>query len=229
MNNKKILSYFAGFFLLAAILLTVIDVCAFNKEFYKYEYARDHQAEKIGMSDEGLTGATDALLDYLQDHRDDIVFVTEVNGVEREVFNERETLHMVDVKALYQKALTARLILLVAAFALYGCLFVTDKNNRLKTLQNSLLGGGGMLAILIGFISIYAAVDFYSFWMNFHYLFFDNDLFLLDPNTSIMINMFPQNLFSDMVFLMIAVFAVILALIAVIIFFLGKRGKGKDD
>jgi integral membrane protein (TIGR01906 family) len=57
---------------------------------------------------------------------------------------------------------------------------------------------------VILFIAIWALADFNQFWTNFHLLFFDNDLWLLDPNTSIMINLFPGSFFFDLVTRIIA-------------------------
>ena len=70
---RRILPALASLFLLIAILLTTVDALCFARGFYSYEYRKDNQAEKIGMSDEGLMAATDTLLDYLKDRRQDIV------------------------------------------------------------------------------------------------------------------------------------------------------------
>ena len=47
-------------------------------------------------------------------------------------------------------------------------------------------------------IGIYAIVDFSSLFWNFHLLFFDNDLWILDGATDIMIQMFPEAFFNEM-------------------------------
>ena len=72
--------------------------------------------------------------------------------------------------------------------------------------KNGLKHGFLCLLLLVVFVSIWAIADFDAFWLNFHYVFFDNDLFLLDPNTSIMINMFPSVFFMHMVFMIIIVY-----------------------
>ncbi|MDO4521362.1 MAG: DUF1461 domain-containing protein, partial [Erysipelotrichaceae bacterium] len=95
---RRVLGTIAALLAMISILLTVIFTVSFSRGFYRYEYRKGNQAEKIGMSDEGLMDATVTLLDYLEDRRDDIVVVTDVMGTEREVFDTRETLHMVDVK-----------------------------------------------------------------------------------------------------------------------------------
>ena len=104
---KKSVKTAAGIFSLALIfvlLVTSIDFHAFNKNYYREHYIKLNTADSLGMSDEDLFAATETLLDYLHDQRDDILVSGEVFGMQREIFTERETLHMVDVKNLYKYA-----------------------------------------------------------------------------------------------------------------------------
>ena len=89
-KSTKILSTLASLLFLISILLGIIFTCSFNHSFYQYEYDKSHQAEVIGMSDKDLLKATDTLLGYLENKRDDIVVEATVCDTEREVFNERE-------------------------------------------------------------------------------------------------------------------------------------------
>ncbi|MBR4164505.1 MAG: TIGR01906 family membrane protein [Solobacterium sp.] len=213
MKMRKILSGIWGFFFLTAVLLTVIDFLCFLRPFYEYEYKRDQTASYIGMSDEDLMASTNTLLDYLQDKRDDIVIKAKVNGYEREVFDERETLHMVDVKNLYQNALKARNFMLI--FSVLGIILsmMKENGNRKEILWEAFKYGLLLIVIVVVFVLVYALIDFYNFWMNFHYIFFDNDLFLLDPNVSIMINMFPEIFFKDMVLSIIGLYGLFVAIL----------------
>ena len=223
MKANKVIAVISGIMIMVVILLTAVDLCCFWKGFYHYEYARGNQAEKIGMSEEGLNEATDVLLDYLKDRRDDIVVEEEVHGTVREVFNERETLHMVDVKNLYQGAVRVRNILAIASFAGLVWLFVKDRRHFPGLVKNGLKQGLLCLLVVVAFVSIWAIADFDAFWLNFHYLFFDNDLFLLDPNTSIMINMFPSVFFMHMVFLIMFVFVAMAAVLYGLVTLMEKR------
>jgi len=200
---KRILNTIAWILIIIGILLSTIFFVSFNKNFYKYEYHKYQQAENIGMSEEDLMNSTHTLLDYIKGDRDDIVVEAEVNGITQEVFNKRETLHMVDVKNLYQGASVWRYIFLISGILL---LVINRKEDLLYSYKRALI----YVSIFLAFISIYAVSDFDGFWVNFHYLFFDNDLFFLDPNTSIMINMFPSNFFFELVALIIVILLVIL-------------------
>lgn len=220
MKLTKIGTILASLMFFIGILLTVIFTISFDQRFYVDEYTANHQAEKIGMSEEDLMKSTNTLLDYLQDRRDDIVVEATIDGNPVEVFNERETLHMVDVKALFQKALTARDILLWGGLALLVLLLVKHRDGWLSLLQNAYRKSLWILGIVLAGLGIWAIADFYDFWVDFHYLFFTNTLFFLDPNTSIMINMFPENFFFDLVIRILIVFAVIAAVFGVCIHWL---------
>ena len=217
MKINKIFSTFFGLLFLVAILLSAINFVVFQRSFYAYEYSKGNQVEDTGMSEEDLMRATDTLLDYVRDDRDDIVVEASVNGEVREVFDERETLHMVDVKNLYLNAMKVRNILFIISIAGLVLLPFIFKIDFIDICKDAFYGGLIFLIALVLFVGIWAVVDFNGFWMQFHYIFFDNDLFLLDPNVSIMINMFPSNFFFEMVFCIIIVFVVLLLVIYLLI------------
>lgn len=202
----KTASIIASLCFLIALLITLVDVICFNRSFFAYEYEKSGQAEIIGMSDEDLMHATDVLLDYLQEKRDDISVEAVIDGVETIVFTTRESMHMEDVRDLYQAALRVRnitaLICVVTGAFLYG---VCGKQ-RMEVYQDGLENGLFMMGCFVICIGAWAVLDFSEFWMDFHYVFFDNDLFLLDATRSIMINMFPQSFFFDLVVAIIVSF-----------------------
>ena len=215
MKRSKLI--YPAFFLLAlTLLLTVIDRRSFDRPFYKKEYEQNNTAEYMGMSQEDLDRTTDVLLGYLQDERDDIIVTAVVDGHEREVFDERETLHMIDVKNLYRNALLFRniagiggVILLITA--LYGY------ENKKKILNQGFMGGVGLLFAVIAALAVWAAMDFNAFWIQFHEVFFDNDLYLLNPNTELLIRMVPEQFFYDLVMRIIIEFLGILAVTGIVL------------
>lgn len=198
----------AAFFLLsAAMILTAVDVCSFDRGFFEKEYEKAGTAESIGMSGEDLMRSTDALLDYLQGERDDIAVEAVIGGSEREVFNEREILHMVDVRALYRGALAARNVMAAGGAVLLALSFLLARGHFRQLCRHGFPYGIGLTLTLTAVVAVTAALDFTAFWTAFHEFFFTNDLWLLDPNTSIMINMFPETFFFDLVVRILAVTA----------------------
>ena len=55
-------------------------------------------------------------------------------------------------------------------------------------------------------------MDFNSFWINFHYIFFTNELFFLDPNKDILIQIVPERFIFDLVFIIVITIIFILVL-----------------
>lgn len=218
MKMRRFLVSAAFFLLSAAILLTVVDICSFNKDFYRKEYERDLTYERIGMSEDDLMAATDTLLDYLKDKRDDIVIRCTVSGVERDVFNERETAHMIDVKDLYRNALLCRNIFFAVSLVILAFTWYRNKKQFPELVRSGFRSGLLFMMIFVFFIGIWVMTDFDAFWTNFHHVFFRNDLWLLDPATSIMINMFPSVFFDDLVVRILMFFIAAAALLAGIIY-----------
>lgn len=206
---KKTCAIVASVCFLLFTLLSLVNILCFSHSFYAYEYEKNDQAEVIGMSDEDLLKSTDALLDYLKGKREDISVSAEVNGIEREVFTERESLHMVDVRKLYDNAMLAKNIAGTVSLLLFLLIVTVWKKDRYAILKDGFENGLFMIGSCVVCILIWAVADFNNFWLDFHYLFFDNDLFLLDPASSIMINMFPESFFFELVLLIIVSFVLV--------------------
>jgi integral membrane protein (TIGR01906 family) len=207
----RILSAVCGAFVVLGIILNCVNFFCFQKSFYQREYQKLDTAEQIGMSGADLQAATDALLDYLRGRREDLHVQAIIGGQQREVFNQREILHMADVRTLYLWAMRIGngLLILAAAFYLWAWIGGRDK----AAVLGGYLQGNYILLGLIAVLGIYAALDFNSFWTGFHKIFFTNDLWLLDPRTDILIQMVPEQFFFDLVMRIVVSAAVIIAIL----------------
>lgn len=193
-----------------ALFMTCIDVCAFQRKFFNYEYKMMNTAEKLGMSETSLYIATDTLLDYLKGDRNNIDLKVEVNGKQREVFDKQEKRHMVDVKNLYQDAMTLRNVSLIIILILLLLIVYDNKKEVKEVLTYAYQRVFIVFLFALSALFFYAVSDFTTFWTSFHHIFFSNELWLLDPNTSIMINMFPEQFFFHLVFLIAGSFTIVL-------------------
>lgn len=202
MNNRffsAVCAAAASMLLIIALLIVSIEMFAINQGFFESEYSKLETAQSIGISEQDLTEVTHKLINYTTDADSNLDIQAEIGGEMQEVFGEREKDHMVDVKALYLAARNVRTYCLVGAVALIIIAFLIAKGQALKTLCKAFLYVSGVFVLIVGALGIYAAVDFTSFWVSFHHLFFTNDLWLLDPATDVLIMMVPQQFFSDLV------------------------------
>ena len=90
------------------MVLSTIDFWCFNRDFYQNEYSKLNTASEIKISEEDLDKATDVLLSYLKDRNKTLDISANIDGVNREIFNDREKAHMVDVRDLYLNVITLR-------------------------------------------------------------------------------------------------------------------------
>ncbi len=223
MRKNKILFGISFFCLIISLLLTIIDLNCFDQSFYQKEYVQNNSSEETGMNEEDLWDTTLVLFDYLHDARDDLSVQHEVNGTVREIFDSREKAHMVDVKNLYLNTIVVRNVLAIVGSILFVVSVLLNKKNWITSMYIGYKRSLGLLFVIILAILIYAAIDFNSFWIQFHYLFFTNDLFFLDPNTEILINMVPEQFFFDLVIRIIFMFMFSVIVLYVLFYYLNKR------
>ncbi len=200
-------SYTIAISLIIILLVTSIDINCFNKGFYKSQYEKLNTAETLGMTQKDLEKSTNTLLDYLRDEREDIKAVITVKGTQMEAFNARESAHMSDVKKLYQFALILRNIAVVLLVVSFIYMFVRLKKGMWTIISINYMKTAIMAAIFFAMLAGWAYVDFNAFWTTFHKIAFRNDLWLLDPATDLMINLFPAEFFSSLVFRIVGFFA----------------------
>lgn len=182
------------------LLVTSVDINCFNIDFYTNQYEQLNTAQRLRLSEEDLTKATTVLLDYLRSDRDDCnVTITQYEEV-KEAFNEKEKTHMVDVRNLYEFALNLRLISIIIVIVSLLYLWLYDKQIPWFALSSAFVKISVLFLMFFAFLGIWAYVDFNAFWTMFHEICFTNDLWLLNPATDLMINLFPSPVFSALVF-----------------------------
>lgn len=181
------------------LLLSSVDMNCFNTNFFEQQYKELHTAESLKMDQDDLMKATTTLLDYLRGDAETIEVTIEVDGVMREAFNERESAHMVDVRALYQHAMSVRWGACFVFVVSILTLIYLQRKAFFDYFSNGFLWVSVLFIFFLCLLGIWILADFTGFWTSFHQLFFTNDLWLLNPSRDLMINLFPETFFSNLV------------------------------
>ena len=189
------------------MLITSIDYNCFDKGFYAKEYKDLNTAQSLGMTEKDLNKATYTLLDYLKNERDDIQVEISLKGTKTEAFNEKEASHMFDVRNLYHFALILRKGCIVALLVSLVYLIFQYRGGIYTHLSIAYMKTAILFFVFFALVGFWAYADFDAFWTAFHRLAFRNDLWLLDPSTDLMINLFPSDFFFKLVFKIITWFA----------------------
>lgn len=200
-----------------SILITSVEIAAYGDwDFYRAEYEKNDVLTDVDMEMDDLMEVTKEMMAYLKGDRENLVVMTTIGGEEKEFFNEREKLHMEDCQVLFIGAIWIRRIclLLIVASVITMCLI--NKNGILNKVRRitggiwkGLVGFIAAMGILIGII----ALNFDKAFVTFHHIFFDNDLWILNPETDNLINIVPQTFFMDISARIGIIFGILMILI----------------
>lgn len=197
--KTRILPIIFSVSIILIVLITSINVWSFNDHYYQKIYDTNQTAQSMKMSKESLDDATQVLLDYLKDNRDNLDLVVEVDSQPVAMFNQKEIDHMVDVKKLYQGVLFIRSFSIITLVISAISLIVMLKRDSGFFVWRGFKLTITTFAILLAVLGVYIMTDFNGFWNQFHEVFFTNDLWILNPKTDRLINMVPLSFFNGLV------------------------------
>ena len=191
----RIMAVVFAIILCFVFLLSSIRYVAFNEKLYRKLQIKHEIAPFVLMTQEELDDITHEIIKYMKGDRKDLVIYDIQDGVKREIFNDREKTHMVDVLNLFTVSewVLVIMICLLAIIVIAGFLMDMDtmRSIFLKTVMITMV----ITVLLFIMLIFYMIVDFHSFWMLFHKILFTNDLYLLDPYTDLLVNIMSLEFF----------------------------------
>lgn len=210
----RTISILFSIFLPIAILLLSVNVIAFNENFYAKKYDEYNITYSTNIEKDELMDLTTKLFKYLRGE--------ENNSKIEKYFNEKELMHLEDVKTLFNKGFVLRNISIsILLISIIYLLFNKPKNLAVYGRNSSIIS----LGIILAFFILYL-IDFNKYFTYFHLVLFDNDLWLLNPNVDILIRMFPEEIFIDLLNNIVLLFVIIMSIILVITNLYIGRVKG---
>lgn len=213
---KKIISIVLIISISITLLFTALENNAYNKNYYLNAFENNGTVQETGKSMEELGVISDDLIDYLKGKGYDELLTPH--------FNDKEVAHMRDVQDLFDRARALKYIF--GAISLILLIYIAVKYDK-KYLGKLLFLGLFSNHILIILLALIIASDFNKYWTIFHHIFFTNDLWLLNPQTDLMIQMLPEQFFSGMVIRMVLSFFIYLSIIQIAGLYYMKKGRGK--
>ncbi|MDY3051853.1 MAG: TIGR01906 family membrane protein [Ndongobacter sp.] len=177
------IAFLALFFI---VLVSAIEHTAYDRAYYE-TFQRAHYIDEVtGRTAQELKGVSEDVISYLRNGDEALM---------RRNFGERETLHMRDVYLLFSMARTIRL---ASAGVLCLLLAFQWKKGSFRLFVREVDIAALVFLILFLGVAVLAASQFSKAFVLFHHLFFDNDLWLLNPETDLMIQMMPEPFFVGM-------------------------------
>jgi len=191
MQMRWVMGYGIAVCLLLIIISQSIIFPTFFMPFFTWQYERLDVSETIQVEHDELMRVTTELLDYMRGRRESLEDIyAVVAGQERRFFSDIEIRHMIDVLDLYNIAFMIRNI---AFFVMVGLMLgmVLLRYNVLHVICRCCREVQTGFLILSGIVVGLIAINFGRAFNIFHYIFFDNDYWILDPRVDLLINMVP--------------------------------------
>lgn len=158
------------------ILLFTLSI-SFSKNYYMSEFARYRPEIELNIDPKFIRYAAQVIPEYLMGKRDNL----EIPGF-KNFFNEKELLHMKDVKNIFKYVIYVSIIFSVLIFLLI------KKDDLPYIFLYSLIPVGIFILIVLIF-------SFDKSFTIFHKIFFRNELWLLDPEKDRLIVLLPIEFF----------------------------------
>jgi len=195
--------------LMYLVLYVAVSLPTFTMPFYNYAYAKNETHQLIGISEYDLQRVTRLLIDYMRLNSDNLDIVVQIHGQSRPFFSEIEIIHMKDVQDLFMIGFMIRDIALLLFIATLLSGFLYKQRPVLKEYAKSFIYGTIALVVAGGALIGVILADFNTAFTIFHEIFFDNELWLLDPAVDLLINIVPQQFFVDLFIVIVGIFALI--------------------
>lgn len=196
---QKIFGLVAAMAMIVVMLITSFEIAIYSDYgWYQKEYEKYQVLDDLEMEMQDVMDVTEEMMAYLRGDRKNLEVNTVIAGEEGMFFNEREKLHMEDVQGLFLGGIQIRRVAFVI-FAAAVLLILFQKGNLREILPQMY---GWAVGLFLGVAVVFGglvAIDFNKYFVLFHEIFFNNDLWLLDPATDLLIRMLPEGFFFDMV------------------------------
>lgn len=218
-----------AFSVIAAVLISSFEIAMYSDfSVYQKEYEKYDVLSELDMTMEDVMHVTREMMAYLRGDRETLSVVTTVEGEQQDFFNEQDRFHMEEVRGLFIGGLNIRIGACMIAVLCLIFLLVSraDLKKILPRSYHAALGISGAFVLLLGIASI---IDFNAVFVQFHHIFFDNDLWIFDPAEDYMIRMLPEGLFYDFVMRIGGIFVIILLALFLISLLPGRFKRKKDN
>ena len=156
--------------------------------------------EATGFPAEQYGAAAKLITDYLKGEGD-FQLVFSMNGIAYNAFNEREQTHMADVRTLFSRQWFR---------------FFRKRCRKQRFFWRIVRRTACCMLAFVALLALLAAMDFDRLFILFHQIAFTNNLWLLNPQTDLLIRLMPTQLFIDYAQIIGIVWAALMGILLII-------------
>ena len=196
---KRILYFFLGLIGLLSLLCSIAAASVTSESLMAKGFSLHARTASFGVYPNRYPDYARAITRYLDGKSDEITVPNEKTGAESLAFSDRENRHMKDVRGIVTFLKWARWLgggIVIAALA---ALYLLRRRERERFLRDALRGFAfGAIAILAAAaaLGVWGLVNFSGLFWAFHQTVFTNDLWLLNPQTDLLLALMPLPFFT---------------------------------
>jgi integral membrane protein (TIGR01906 family) len=220
------------FILMLPVFLVTTNVGGAVNEprLYTYGFERHDITTVTNISPDQLERAAKQIRDYFNSDADLLALTITLNGQPVSLYNERETLHMRDVKGLILGIYWAQIVSGSFLFMFVVLTLLRSFSRGVQRLTKLLLTASLTLICLVLGIGLVSLVAWRPIFILFHQVSFTNNLWQLDPYNDYLLMMFPEGFFLEAT-LLIALLTILEAVLLICIawnmrLFLARKHAG---
>lgn len=219
-----------SFSIIAILLISSFEIAMYaDFSVYQREYEKYDVLDELDMNMDDVMYVTEEMMAYLRGDRDNLSVITTVEGEKQDFFNEQDRFHMGEVRDLFNRRTAYPDGSDCYSTYLSGVPDRIKGPGLQKILTRSYQAALGITGAAVIFIGVAAMINFDAVFVQFHHIFFDNDLWLFDPAEDYMIRMLPEGLFADMVLRIGILFVGSLLILLVISILAGRFRKNRKS
>jgi len=164
---------------------------------YQYGFNKYNVSQTTSLAEEELETAGRGLISYFNSDEEYISLTVVKDSQPFELFNQREVIHLKDVKGLIWLDYWVLLGTLLYALTYAGFSLFWRKRRYWRRLASGVVRGGGVTLALMLALGLGALVGFDQLFLQFHFISFANEFWRLDPSKDYLIMLFPQGFWYD--------------------------------
>jgi integral membrane protein (TIGR01906 family) len=182
---------------LPILLLTASISWAINNQWlYQYGFEKYDISQTTGLAEKELDKVATELISYFNSGDEQINLTVIKDGESFVLFNQREVIHLRDVKGLIRLDYWVLLGTLLYTLGYVGVSLSRPKRDWRRLTWGVVDGCGITLALMLA-LGLGALIDFDQIFLQFHLLSFSNDFWQLDPARDYLIMLFPGGFWYD--------------------------------
>lgn len=192
---KKLFAFLISLSIILFVLLYSIDFMAKDISYYN-NFHNEYKIDKeSGLSKEWIENASNSLVEFIKNGDKEVL---------KHHFNKKEISHMEDVYKLFKLDRVVYTSLFIITLIVFLYKIIKNDFILFKYIRKYILITYITVISFLGICSLFFSESF----IYFHKLFFNNDLWLLDYETDLMIRILPEEFFF-MLFLNVLVLSTI--------------------